>query len=172
MNIKFRALNTLDKEHFYSWIKDESVIRYSLSIFQKLKTNKEISNWFDNLLLDKSTYNKAIVDSSNDTLIGYAGICKIDKTNLSGEYFIFIGDKNYHKKGVGTFVTKQIVKLGFEELGLNRIMLTVCDKNIGAVKAYTNANFKLEGNMRQGFYRDGIFSDKIIMGILREEWIN
>jgi len=171
MNIGFRELNSLDKKYFYSWIRDKEVVKYSLSIFQNMNTEEEISNWFDNLLLDKSTYNKAIVDLSNNELIGYAGICQINKTNLSGEYFIFIGNKDYHKKGIGTFVTKEIVKSGFEKLGLNRIMLTVCDKNIGAVKAYTKSNFKLEGNMRQAFYRDGIFYDKIIMGILKDEWL-
>ena len=105
-------------------------------------------------------------------MIGYAGIAQISKTNLSGEYFIFIGDRTYHGKGVGTWVTKEITKLGFKELRLNRIMLTASEKNIGAVKAYTKANYKIEGIMRQALYRDGKFHDKIIMGILREEWVN
>lgn len=56
---------------------------------------------------------------------------------FEGEYFIFIGDKSYHGKGVGTFVTREIVKNGFEELDLNRIMLTASEKNVGAIKAYT-----------------------------------
>ncbi|WP_346915825.1 GNAT family protein [Clostridium sp.] len=172
MDIKLRNLKPSDKEHFFLWIKDKDVIRYSLSIFQKIKSNNEISHWFDMLLVDKSSYNKAIVDNANQKLIGYAGIAQISQTNLSGEYFIFIGDKSYHGKGVGTFVTREIVKNGFQELGLNRIMLTVSEKNIGAIKAYTNANFKTEGIMRQAFYRDEKFHDKVIMAILKEEYIN
>jgi RimJ/RimL family protein N-acetyltransferase len=170
MKIKLRDLQLSDKENFFSWIKDKEVIRYSLSVFQKMKDNNEISNWFDMLLLEKSSYNKAIVDDTEKKLIGYAGIAQISETNLSGEYFIFIGDKSYHGKGIGTFVTKEIINKGFQELGLNRIMLTVSEKNIGAIKAYTYANFKTEGVMRQGFYRDGKFHDKVIMAILREEW--
>lgn len=172
MKIKVRNLEPQDKLYFFDWIRDEAVIRYSLSIFQNMKTDEDISNWFDKLIVDKSTYNQAIVDSENDTLIGYAGICNLSRTNLSGEYFIFIGDKNYHGKGVGTLVTKEITRDGFEKLGLNRIMLTASEKNIGAIKAYTKANFKYEGTMRQAFYRDGEFHDKIIMGILKEEWSN
>ena len=172
MDIKLRDLQLSDKEYFFSWINDEDVIRYSLSIFQKMKSRDEISHWFDNLLVDESSFNKAIIDGSNDKLVGYAGIAQISKTNLSGEYFIFIGDRTYHGKGVGTWVTKEITKLGFKELRLNRIMLTASEKNIGAVKAYTKANYKIEGIMRQALYRDGKFHDKIIMGILREEWVN
>ena len=137
-----------------------------------MKSDDEISAWFDMLLSDKSSYNKAIVDSTSQKLIGYAGITHLSKINLSGEYFIFIGDKSYHGKGVGTFITKEIVKGAFQKLGLNRIMLTVSEKNIGAIKAYTNANFKTEGAMRQAFYRDGKFHDKIVMAILKEEWNN
>jgi RimJ/RimL family protein N-acetyltransferase len=170
MNIKLRDLITSDKEYFFSWIKDDEVIRYSLSIFQKMKSTDEISNWFDTLLEDKSSYNKGIVDTTNGELIGYAGIAQISQTNLSGEYFIFIGDASYHGKGIGTFVTKDIVRRSFEELKLNRIMLTVSEKNTGAIKAYTNARFKTEGIMRQAFHRDGKFHDKIIMAILREEY--
>lgn len=172
MNIRLRDLNSSDKEYFFSWIRDRDITKYSLSIFQNMKSDDEISIWFDTLLLDKSTYNKAIVDSINEKLIGYAGIASINKTNFSGEYFIFIGDKSYHSNGVGTFVTKEIVKMGFKELGLNRIMLTASEKNIGAIKAYKKAKFKTEGIMRQAFYRDGNFHDKIIMAILREEWIS
>ncbi|MGL4911850.1 MAG: GNAT family N-acetyltransferase [Romboutsia sp.] len=172
MKIKLRNLELQDKLYFFDWIRDEEVIRYSLSIFQKMKTDEDISNWFDKLLVDKTTYNQAIVDSESDALIGYAGICNLSKTNLSGEYFIFIGDKSYHGKGVGTLVTKEITRNGFEKLGLNRIMLTASEKNIGAIKAYTKANFKYEGAMRQAFYRDGEFHDKIIMGIIKEEWSN
>ena len=172
MNIKLRDLKSSDREHFFLWIKDKDVIRYSLSIFQKMESDNEISHWFDMLLLEKSSYNKAIVDKEKEKLIGYAGIAGISETNLSGEYFIFIGDKSYYGKGIGTFVTKEIVKNGFQDLGLNRIMLTVSEENIGAVKAYTNANFKTEGVMRQASYRDGKFHNKIIMSILREEWID
>lgn len=172
MNIKLSDLQPTDKEYFFSWIKDKDVTRYSLSRFQNMKSTDEISFWFDSLLADKSSFNKAVVDNTNGKLIGYAGIANLSETNLSGEYFIFIGDKSYHSKGVGTFVTKEIVKMGFQELGLNRIMLTVSERNIGAIKAYNKANFKTEGIMRQAFYRDGKFHDKIVMAIIRDEWIN
>lgn len=172
MNIEFRNLQPSDKEFFFSWIKDKDVIKYSLAKFQNMNNNDDISVWFDLLLADKSSYSKAVVDNTNKKLIGYAGISQISDTNSCGEYFIFIGDKSYHGNGIGTFITKEIVKRGFQELGLNRIMLTACEKNVGAIKAYTNASFKTEGIMRQAFYRDGIFHDKIIMSILKDEWVH
>ncbi len=134
MNIGLRGLQLSDKKYFLLWIKDKDVIRYSMSIFQSMKEDNEISHWFDNLLSDKISFNKAIVDNTTHKLIGYAGISRINKINLSGEYFIFIGDKTYHGRGIGTLVTKEIVRLGFQELNLNRIMLTVSEMNVGAIR--------------------------------------
>jgi RimJ/RimL family protein N-acetyltransferase len=61
--------------------------------------------------------------------------------------------------------------MGFQELNLHRIMLTVSDENKRAIKAYAKANFKTEGVMKQACYRDDKYHDKIIMAILREEWL-
>lgn len=49
-----------------------------------------------------------------------------------------------------------------------RIMLTVSEKNSGAIKAYTNAKFKTEGIMKQAFYREGKFNQhkKMLMMFL------
>ena len=170
MEVILRNLVDSDRSYFFSWVKDKEVIKYSRSIFQRIKTDEEISRWFDSILKDNTSYNKAIIDKSTGILIGYAGIANLNETNLSGEYFIFIGNKAYHGKGIGTIVTKKIVEFGFSELKLNRIMLTVSEENTWAIRAYAKAGFKTEGIMRQGFCRNGSFHDKVIMSILRDEW--
>lgn len=170
MNIKLRNLEETDIEHFYSWINAKEVIKYSLSAFQNMRNINEVAFWYDGLLSDESSYTQIIINDDNKNVIGYAGIAKIDKVNFSGEYFILIGDKSYHNKGIGAHVTKEIIKIGFEELNLNRIMLTVFEKNIGAFKAYCNAGFKIEGTLRQVSYRNNEFHNKIIMSILKQEY--
>jgi RimJ/RimL family protein N-acetyltransferase len=49
-------------------------------------------------------------------------------------------------------------------------MLTVSEPNIGGIKAYENAGFKIEGRLRQACYRNGEFHDKIVMAVLKSEW--
>ncbi len=48
--------------------------------------------------------------------------------------------------------------------------MTVSEPNIGGIKAYENAGFKLEGQLRQACYRDNEYHDKLIMSILKSEW--
>ncbi|GAB3303997.1 GNAT family N-acetyltransferase [Hymenobacter tenuis] len=156
--------------HFYRWIQDPEVIEYSMSSFQTMTTEAQIDAWFAATLQDASSLNRGIFTADTQELIGYAGISGISRLNQSGEYFIFIGEKAHWGRGVGTEVTKQVLALGFTELHLNRIMLTVSEPNVGGVKAYAKAGFKLEGRLREASLRNGQFHDKLVMSVLKAEW--
>jgi len=167
--IELKALESKDVDLFYNWINDDEVIRYSLSIFQKLFSKAEIEQWYEKLLNDSKNLNLGLYLKENGCLIGYAGICNISKMNKSGEYFIFIGDKTQWGRGISTEVTKNIVKIGFDELDLHRIYLSVSEPNIGGLKSYKKAGFKEEGILRDAAFREGRFHNKIVMSILKME---
>ncbi len=166
-------LAPLQRQHatcFYSWLRDPEVIEYSLSTFQTLKTTQQIDHWFAATLAQENCLNLGIYATENNALIGYAGLASISSTNHSAEYFIFIGEKAFWGKGIGTAVTKQIVSIGFTSHHLNRIMLTVSEPNTGGLRAYTKAGFVVEGRLRQACCRRGLFHDKIVMSVLKSAW--
>lgn len=169
--IELRALSKLHVSPFYDWLNDEDSIRYSLSAFKKINTQTEVDLWFETLLQDEKNFNLGIFLKENNQLVGYAGICNISEQNQSGEYFIFIGDKSVWGKGIGSQVSKQLIEIAFQDKKLNRLMLTVSELNIGGVKAYQKAGFKTEGRLRQSCFRDGKFHDKLIMSVLKEEYL-
>jgi RimJ/RimL family protein N-acetyltransferase len=167
-------LKPLTEEHitpFYTWINDEAVIKFSLTLFQDISTEEEISKWYSGLLKDSKNYTTGIFLKESEVFIGYAGICNISNTNRSGEYFVFIGDKSQWGRGIGTLTTQKVLEYGFEKLKLNRIMLTVSEPNISGIRAYEKAGLQLEGRLRQASFRDGKYHDKLVMSILREDWI-
>jgi len=168
--IELKPLLKSNVSSFYKWINDEEVIKYSLSLFQKINTKEEIDKWYKGLIEDAEIISYGIFLKTTGALVGYAGIGAISKINRSGEYYIFIGEKKMWGKGIGTIVTEQVLKIGFSKFKLNRIFLTVSEPNLGGIKAYKNAGFKLEGKLRQACYRDNKFHDKIIMSIIKSEW--
>ncbi|MFA5514048.1 MAG: GNAT family protein [Sphaerochaetaceae bacterium] len=168
--ITLKALSRTDIFPFYNWINDDDVIKYSLSLFRRINTEKEIEKWYSELIRDKKDITLGIFLDSTNELIRYGGICDISETNKSGEYYIFIGEKRFWGKGIGTKVTEQILKIGFNDYKLNRIMLTVFEPNIGGLKAYKKSGFKIEGRLRETSFRDNEFHDKLIMSILKSEW--
>jgi RimJ/RimL family protein N-acetyltransferase len=155
---------------FHRWISDPEVIAYSLTAFQNLTSVKQVAEWLAHTLLDQRSLTLGIYLAETKELIGYAGIVNISQINQSGEYFILLGEKRYWGQGIGTSVTRQVVTRAFQELGLNRVMLTVSVPNQGGVKAYLKAGFQLEGRLRQACYRQHAFHDKLLMSVLKTEW--
>ncbi|WP_324677458.1 GNAT family protein [Hymenobacter sp. GOD-10R] len=169
--IQLLPLHSSQAPVFYRWLRDPEVIRYSLSLFQELTTLPLVEQWLAATLQDTKSLNLGVYLGATQELIGYAGISGISTRNQSGEYFILLGEKHYWGQGIGTEVTRQVLTRGFQELGLNRIMLTVSEPNQGGLKAYARAGFQLEGRLRQACYRQDAFHDKLVMAVLRPEWL-
>jgi RimJ/RimL family protein N-acetyltransferase len=167
---KLAPLHLEQATHFYTWLQDPEVIKYSLSAFQQLKTPQQIDHWFAATLAQANSLNLGIYLTETNALIGYAGLSGISTTNHAGEYFIFIGEKAQWGKGVGTAVTKQILQMAFTAHHLNRVMLTVSEGNTGGLRAYTKAGFVVEGRLREAACRQGVFHDKIVMSVLKADW--
>lgn len=162
----FRHLKPSDVNCFTNWLFDEEVIRYSMTKFHRLKSPHGVQTWFRSTLMDKKSYQLAVIDPKTDELIGYAGIAGLNEIDKNGEFFIFLGNKNYWGRGIATEVTKKMIEVAFTKLNLHRIFLTASSKNPGALRAYEKAGFIREGAMKDAFYRNNEYSDKIFMGLI------
>ncbi|WP_426059003.1 GNAT family N-acetyltransferase [Hymenobacter sp. B1770] len=157
---------------FYRWVRDKQVIEYSLSAFAALHNEEEIDRWYAATLQDAKSINLGIYLQQTKELIGYAGLANLSTLNQSGEYFILLGEKACWGQGIGTEVTRQVLALGFTVHCLNRIMLTVSEPNVTGLKAYTKSGFVVEGRLRKACFRNNEFHDKILMSVLKSEWVN
>lgn len=162
----YRPLKFSDVDCFYQWVNDEEVIRYSLTKFHEISSKEEILKWYIGMLTDKKCFSVGVISNSG-SLIGHVGISGINQIDKNGEYFIFLGDKNYWRKGIASLATKDMANYGLEKLQLHRVFLTASSANEGALKAYRSAGFIEEGSMRDAFFRNNQYSDKVFMGIVK-----
>lgn len=112
-------------------------------------------------------YNFAI-ETLEGVLIGGCGINRLDRKNSVAEIGIWIG-KDYHKKGYGSDSMRVLCKFIFDELNIHKIVLNCFSFNEKARLCYSAVGFKQEGIRREEIYRDGKYSDVIIMGLFRDE---
>ncbi|MCD7883366.1 MAG: GNAT family N-acetyltransferase [Lachnospiraceae bacterium] len=70
----------------------------------------------------------------------------------------------YHGKGIMTEATRQICKLAFVELDIERITGNVFSPNIASQKVLLKNNFELEGIMKKAIYKNGNIADLHIYG--------
>ncbi len=165
--LKLTTVRAEDAAIMASWEENSDYLRnldtdiaYPHSILE-LEENKERSH--------NSAYFR-LRTIENDTLIGFVVIHSIEWNNRVGSLAIGIGDTNYQNKGYGSEALQLILRYAFHELNLHRVGLDVIGYNSLAIRAYEKVGFIEEGRLRSAIYRDGRYSDRILMGILRSEW--
>jgi RimJ/RimL family protein N-acetyltransferase len=108
---------------------------------------------------------------ADDRLIGFVALHSIEWNNGAGILAVGIGEPQFRGQGYGTDALRLILRYAFHELNLFRIGLDVIATNTHAIHTYEKLGFQHEGSMRGAVLRDGRRTDRIFMGILRDEWI-
>jgi RimJ/RimL family protein N-acetyltransferase len=166
--VYLRPLEPGDAERFAQWMNDGRVTR-TLMARGPITVAAE-REWIERVTRDEKSLVCAIVRRSDDRHIGSTGLHGIDWQSRSASFGISIGVPEMWGKGYGTETTRLITAHAFRTLNLNRVWLEVHADNPGARRAYEKAGYRLEGVQRQAVYREGHYSDLLLMAILREEW--
>ena len=102
--------------------------------------------------------------------IGVISLMNISEANGSAELSVIVGHPEDRHQGYGAEAIASILRYGFEDLGLNRVGLSVFEFNEDAISTYEKLGFRKEGRLRKAVKRDDAFYDAILMGISRSEW--
>lgn len=163
MHVRLRPICVNDTKNIVCWrnsdfVRSEFIIREPITI--------EMHNhWLENMVY-KGLVIQYIIEI-NDIPVGTVYIRNIDIDNESGEFGIFIGEKDYTSKGIGTKVTQCILAYCFG-LGFHRIFLRVLSKNMAAIKSYQKSGFEKEGVARDMVCIDGDRYDVVFMSIIND----
>lgn len=82
---------------------------------------------------------------------------------------IYIGDVNLRGKGYGKQAMEAVMKLCFEEMGLERLYLDHYTGN-PASQLYLALGFRYEGVLRKNCRKNGVLYDVHLMSMLKEEY--
>ncbi len=116
--------------------------------------------WTKDDLIKEVTTNKLaiyVVAVDNDKVVGYGGMWHVV---TEGHITNIAVSEEYRKKGVGTAILQELIKIGLEKEMIG-ITLEVRVNNQAAIRLYTKHDFKVEG-LRKNYYSD-TKEDAIIM---------
>lgn len=164
-----RGLERADLPTMVRWINDAEVTRL-LFMGDRPATIERLTEQWEQESRSSRDIVFAICTREDDTFIGTTGLYTVNWIMRTAEFRIFLGEKSFWNRGIGTEVTKLMVVYGFEKLNLNRIWLGVNAENKGGVRAYEKAGFVHEGILRQEQYRNFQYYDVVRMGLLRSEY--
>ena len=160
------TLNDVNADYL-SWLQDADVMA---GIATSGYTLENLKIYVEERLKNKTTAFFAICDVSSDKHVGNVKLDFHDtKANVS-ELGLLIGDKNYWGKGIGYEACHLAMAYGFNTQLLRKIYLAVYENNPAAKKLYERLGFRLEGTLRKHIAHNGIYYDKDLMGIFKEEF--
>ena len=150
------------------WINDPRVNEFMY--FKLPVTLQGTMKWYDKVIRNYDRYD-LVFRNEAEVPVGMSGITAINASFHNGEFYIFI-NPDMHGRGAGKAISAWMLEYGFSTLGLAKIYLYVDGDNLPAVKLYEQIGFVLEGNMRQHRYKNGKYHDKLIFGMLKQEWLS
>lgn len=167
--VYLREANLDDCKTFAEWETIPDVTEFFT--ISKGRDYAEVSEEFLNRHNDDDKIEIAICLKEDDSLIGRIYISDINRHYDSMDITrIYIADKSMRGRGLGRDALRCCLKLGFEEMGLERITLDYFTGNDTARDLYLKEGFVPEGCMRHGGKKDGHYIDLNLMSILRKEY--
>ena len=159
-NIDLKIITYLETNEFYELIQKN--MDHLKKFMPRISENTSVSDT-ENVL--KNFY-KQLYDNNgfrvgiyfNNKLIGVSGLKYIDWINHSTEIMYWI-DKDYSGKGITKLVVDDIVKISFDILNLNRIVIKVNKHNYPSIRIAEKCNFYLEGTLIGEELIDGKYCD-------------
>jgi len=164
--VRLRPHTEVDLPNYVEWLNDPEVTQFTQ--IEGPLTLEDEREWFQRVSApDSNTRNWAIEVEGRH--IGNCALHLHDPGEIAG-FGIIIADKSQWDRGYGSAALREVLRIGFGEMGLQRIHLTALAPNTRAVRCYEKCGFRHEGLRRRHFLKRGQWLDVVCMGILREEW--
>ena len=170
--IYLRPLTRKDiNQKYLSWLNDPDVTRYIESgIFPT--TKKALKDFYERVNKSKTDVIFAIATKKDNIHIGNIKLGNINWIHRYADLGIMIGEKKYWGKGYGQEACRLLLKYAFEVLNLNKVILGVYATHKQAIRIYQKVGFKIEGRVKKLLNFKGKYTDKIVMGILKQEFLS
>jgi [ribosomal protein S5]-alanine N-acetyltransferase len=111
---------------------------------------------------------RGISESGNEEVVGLCGLVMLGGAE-EGEVWYLVKPETWGK-GIATDALKQLLNLGFGELGLHRIWATCLPENPASARVLEKAGMRKEGLLVKNLKIHGVWKSSFLCAILAEEW--
>ena len=167
---QIRSYKLSDKDALVRYANNQNVSKNLRDSFPSPYTEKDAVKWLNLACIQNPELSFAI--SSPDELIGGIGLLlQPDVYRYSAEVGYWLAEP-FWGKGIATKALIAFTSYAFKQFDLERLFAGVFDGNNASVKVLENAGYKFEGRYRKAVYKNDVFKDQLMYGILKEEITN
>lgn len=163
-DVTIRAISRDDTDNIVRW---RNLPQVRKNLFSQAEVTRDGHLKYMETMVDTGKCRQFIIEADGHPC-GTVFLKNVDLDKKEAEFGIFIGEADCRGKGIGTLAAKQILKYGFEILGLEKIQLYVFSDNTAAIHSYQRVGFKSEGTFSH--CRDGVNMEVTEMSITRGEF--
>ena len=164
-----RALEPGDVPSYHQWINDVET-NYWRGLSHPM-SEAQARSWIELESQADAEKLTLAIDTQNGEFVGIIGLRGICPRSRRAEIWIYLGNKDRWRQGIGTDAIATLCRYAFEQLNLHRLWLECEPENFGAVRCYEKNNFLKEGIFRDGYYRHGGYRDTVVMALLKTDWV-
>lgn len=166
---KLRELEKVDLEYINKWRNDPNLIAFLGAPYRYI--NEDVDReWYENYLHTRNNSVRCVIVGDEDIVLGLISLMDINNINRTGVIHIMIGETDNRGRGIGTFAVTEMIKHAFYNLNLRRIELDVLENNLPAIRLYEKIGFVKEGVKRESNYKNGKYTNMILMALLRDDY--
>lgn len=129
-----------------------------------------VKQWLQDNQKDRNQVLFGVFCHDSHQFIGIARLMFIDWISRTADVGLYIGERTYRGKGLGTEIVHMILSYGFECLNLRKLSLRVLESNIPAVKCYESCGFTREGCLVNHYWIDGDYKNAVLMSIFNDKF--
>ena len=166
-----RPLQQSDEDLLFPIAQEKELWVYGL---KDLNIRENLNQYIQSALADRAAGICAvwtIIDAASGKVAGCTRLAEISWKDERGQIgWTWIG-KEFQGSGLNKAMKYEILKYGFETLGLNRIELKADERNVQSRKAILKLGATEEGTLRQHMkIADGFIRNTVFYSILKTEW--
>lgn len=160
-SVNLRPVEKEDLDALFKWRNDETIFtQLGGGFFPVSKT--EMSKWMDNFSKVDKTNIRFIIETE-DRAVGFISLSNIDYKNKNGDLGLYIGEVEYHGKGIASKALSELEEFSKNHLGLKKIKLLMNNNNIAAARLYQNKGYEIIGVYKEERFIKGEWIDVNIM---------
>ena len=164
-----RLMEEEDVPHKVRWVNDP-VVRATLN-FDYPISDVGTRQWLARVTADPSRRDFTVCLRDGSRPIGYAGLIGIDWRHSKAELYMGIGETDHWGQGLGTEIRRLQLDYGFGELGLSRLFVFNLARNEAAIAVNTKLGMTIEGRLRKDIFSHGQHEDRLLLAILRDDYL-
>jgi RimJ/RimL family protein N-acetyltransferase len=141
--VRIRPLREEDARTSWRWRNDADLWVFTGSRPDVSVTEEIEKEWIEKVIRDPRSRRFAIIVSDNGEEVYVGNIQLTDISRNSAQYHVFIGEKNYWGKRIGSRATILLLDYAFRALSLDSVWLEVRRLNSPALHLYTKIGFQV-----------------------------